>query len=208
MGLETDAYKSIEEKLTEELESKNFNLHDVESVVLFEERIKPDILWMILSIGLSFFAGVLTSFLIFVLLSEIATEYILPTTYKFSFSKYFVYTNLLLSLISVFFGIKLFFVRTLNNFIAFVHLARTDYLLTDFFVMAQESVFKERGRIVPYSSIKSITFRQNLLQKIFNTGDIVLETERGRLFLHSVKDFRRVADLLLERIKNARGLSA
>lgn len=208
MGLETDAYKSIEEKLTEELESKNFNLHDVESVVLFEERIKPDILWMILSIGLSFFAGVLTSFLIFVLLSEIATEYILPTTYKFSFSKYFVYTNLLLGLISVFFGIKLFFVRTLNNFIAFVHLARTDYLLTDFFVMAQESVFKERGRIVPYSSIKSITFRQNLLQKIFNTGDIVLETERGRLFLHSVKDFRRVADLLLERIKNARGSSA
>lgn len=202
MGLETESFENLEKKLEEELENKNFNLHDFSST--FELKIKPRPSWMLISIAANLVGGAISTLLFFILFSEIFFFAIKSSAESKIMKWIHGYLNLILFVLSLASGIRFFFPGFARKTLALAHLIRTEFVLTDFFLMAQESVFRDRCRIVPYDTIESIYLRANIFQKLFGVGDIVLQTKKGYFYMHSIPSHDEVGRIIVNQIKLAR----
>lgn len=199
MGLETESFENLERKLEEELECRNFHLHGFSSS--FELRIKPNPSWMLVSMLANLFGGAIATLLFFVLFSEAFFAVLGSFSEALLIRWIHGYLNFILFAVSFGLGLRFFFPRFRGKLLAFAHLMRTEFVLTDFFLMAQESVLKDRCRMVPYETIESVFLRAGVLQKIFGVGDLVLQTKRGMFYMHSLPSHQEVAKTIVNQMK-------
>jgi|GEM_PF-3425563 len=106
----------------------------------------------------------------------------------------------------LFYGVRLFYVLLLfwlleTSFLIFVwvFLATTFYVLLPDRIEIRTGVFVKRSRTIPFDKIINITCKQNLAQRIFGIGDILIDTASGTPFevaLVGVDNHEKVKDLL------------
>jgi putative membrane protein len=109
-------------------------------------------------------------------------------------------------LLFLFYGVRLFYVLLLfwllvTSFLIFVwvFLATTFYVLLPDRIEIRTGVFVKRSRTIPFDKIINITCKQNLAQRIFGIGDILIDTAGGTPFevaLVGVVNQEKVKDLL------------
>lgn len=203
MGFETDAYKSIEEKLKEEIKQRNLHLVETKEAIFNEETFRPNPRWLLSLVFLNFLGGLLVSLFLFVALSELFYRLFEFKNFRQYLEMLLPHLNIILGAVSFAIGLKLFFKRFYDSFASYINLKFTEYQLADYFLYVKTHVAGKKGRFLPLTSINSVYLRQNLIQKIFNVGDIIVSSPSGRIYLHSLNKFQEVADKILERIKRA-----
>lgn len=82
----------------------------------------------------------------------------------------------------------------------------TRYEVTTLRVRVRTGVLVQNGRDFPLSRIVNISYRQSLLDRIFGSGTIVLETagEHGDVMLDEIPHVQRVQSLLFQMIEEER----
>jgi putative membrane protein len=106
----------------------------------------------------------------------------------------------------LFYGVRLFYVLLLfwlmeTSFLIFVwvFLGTTFYVLLPDRIEIRTGVFVKRSRTIPFDKIINITCKQNLAQRVFGIGDILIDTAGGTPFevaLVGVENHEKVKDLL------------
>ncbi|MCX7831655.1 MAG: PH domain-containing protein [Actinobacteria bacterium] len=198
MGFETEAFENLEEKLEEEIRTRNLHLVDYHQILTFEEKLYPKPFWMVIPVLANFFSGIIFALLLFFIFNELIARFItFDILKKFNLYSLISY-NLISGVLAVIISMKFFMKRTLHLVFAFFQILGTEIIITDYFIHLKVRAGKQRSRIIPYSSIVSIYLRKNLLQKVFRVGDIIIETTTGRIFLHSIADHEAVAMEILD----------
>jgi putative membrane protein len=88
-----------------------------------------------------------------------------------------------------------------TSFLIFVwvFLATTFYVLLPDRIEIRTGVFVKRSRTIPFDKIINITCKQNLAQRVFGIGDILIDTAGGTPFevaLVGVDNHEKVKDLV------------
>lgn len=198
MDTEIEAYENLEEILKQELEEKNFNI--APAAKFPEEKFKPA-------------AGkhaLLAAFYLTVLIFSLVAVYLfsgetsqLLTDYLNRFVEIEQWqAQLVLVLVAALLLLRFPSARLLAHAKIFYLLSRTEYLLSTFYLMLKTKTLRVRTRFVPYDSISDIIVRQRFLDRLMNTGDIViLLKNRKSLTLHAVRQPNEIADKILERLR-------
>jgi putative membrane protein len=105
----------------------------------------------------------------------------------------------------LFYGVRLFYVLLIfwlmeMSFLLFiwVFLATTFYVLLPDRIEIRTGVFVKRSRTIPFDKIINITCNQNLAQRFFGIGDILIDTAGGKPLeaaLMGVENHEKVAEL-------------
>jgi hypothetical protein len=201
MGIETESYENLGKRLEEELRSGNLNLHAPEEVLKFELVFRPRTVPMLIRLFITFFAWILFALLVFIFLSRLFDEILVEGYLKRYLEQLVPYLNIFLISVSVFLGLKFFGGRLLDLIRAYFLLLNTEYVICDFFVLLKTGFGSRRARIVPYSTVRSLVIREGWLDRFFGVGDLVLLTDSGKVYLHSVLKPKEIADKILELIK-------
>jgi hypothetical protein len=197
MGIETESYENLGKRLEEELRSGNLNLRTPEEVLKFELVFRPRTVPILIRLFITFFAWILFSLLVFIFLSRLFDEILVGGYLKRYLEQLVPYLNIFLISVSVFLGLKFFGGRLLDLIRAYFLLLNTEYVICDFFVLLKTGFGSRRARIVPYSTVRSVVIREGWLDRFFGVGDLVLLTDSGKVYLHSVLKPKEIADKIL-----------
>ncbi len=194
MSLETDAFESI--KLSEEspYEAEKqlfFHSFDLDSD---KQIIRPKPLWMLAGIFIHIAGALISSLILYRLLMQVLSEYDILSFMQNYIGQIAISSTalnkLLLFLLISIFVYRFFFLKVFRDSYALFLLLNTEYEVTRYYIYLRVRLGARRGRLIPVSMISSIYERQNIVQRLFKVGDIILKLKGGsNVFLHSIDNF-------------------
>jgi uncharacterized membrane protein YdbT with pleckstrin-like domain len=89
------------------------------------------------------------------------------------------------------------------GFVPFLRWFTTRYILTNRRFVLREGILSRSGRDIPLARVNDVSFHHNLIQRIFGTGTLVVESggERGQLKLKNIPQVEHVQSELYRLIE-------
>jgi len=76
----------------------------------------------------------------------------------------------------------------------------TLYVITDNKIVRTDGILTKDTQMIPYTQLNRVDLRQNLFQRIFKIGTLVIDTGDDKLKIEMISHPRNVQDLLSQRI--------
>jgi len=76
----------------------------------------------------------------------------------------------------------------------------TLYVITDNKIVRTDGILNKNTQMIPYTQLNRVDLRQNLFQRIFKIGTLVIDTGDDTLKIEMISHPRNVQDLLSQRI--------
>jgi uncharacterized membrane protein YdbT with pleckstrin-like domain len=89
------------------------------------------------------------------------------------------------------------------GFVPFLRWFTTRYILTNRRFVMRSGILSRAGRDIPLARVNDVSFQHNLIQRIFGTGTLVVESggERGQLVLKNIPKVEHVQSELYRLIE-------
>lgn len=193
MSFETDAFEKLDSELEEELTKRNFHLHEEKPKAAFERKIKPEPTWFAFKIAVEILASVIFGSIFYLLIDKILTL-VEPAKFPNFFLKYASFINPIILALVALVTARIFLSRIISSLYAFFALKFSEFLITENYIFIKSKMGTQRGRLIPLNTIASVITRQNIIQRLFMVGDVIIQQKNGRpFFMHSIRDHEETA---------------